>query len=227
MQLAVGRELVHARVAVAVRDVDVALGRQRGVRAAMERLAAHEGRGLAGHADGELDLAGGRAPAHGVVAVVGAIERVVAVDVQAVRAVEHALAPGAQEIALAVEHHHGVLAAVEDVDLVLAVDGDGGDVLEGPAVGQLGPVLHHAIAMLAAAQYDRHCNLRCCHPGACRRDPSHECSTLLIAGYRGQAPVCRINRSARRSSAASCRSRTSTDGPCRWCPRPGSPRRRR
>jgi hypothetical protein len=99
----------------------------------MERLAAHERRGLAGDADGELDLARGRAPAHGVVAIVGAVEIVVSVDVQAVRALEHALAPGAQEVALAVEHDHRVLAAIEDVDLVLAVHGDGADVHELPS----------------------------------------------------------------------------------------------
>ena len=125
----------------------------------MERLAAHEGGRLAGNADGELDLAGGRAPAHRMIAVIGAVEIVVGVDVQAVRALEDALAPGAQEIALAVEHHHGVLAAIEDVDLVLAVDGDGADVHELPVVGKLGPVLHHPIAMLATAQHNRHCSL--------------------------------------------------------------------
>ena len=40
-----------------------------------------------------------------VVAVVGAVEDVVLVDIQAVRALEHAFAPGAQEIAVPVEHH--------------------------------------------------------------------------------------------------------------------------
>src|SRR4029078_9704348 len=74
-------------------------------------------------------------------------------------AMKHALAPGAQEVALPIEHHHRVLAAVEDVDLVLACNGDGRYVLEGPTVGKLGPVLDHAVAMLAAAQYDRHVNL--------------------------------------------------------------------
>src|SRR5579871_5687751 len=42
-QFAVGRELVHAGIAVAVGDIDLALRRQRGVGAAVERLAAHEG----------------------------------------------------------------------------------------------------------------------------------------------------------------------------------------
>ncbi len=188
-QLAVGRELVHARVAVAVGDVDLALGRERGVGAAVERLAAHEGRGLAGDADGELDLALGGAATHGVVAVVGAVEGVVGIDGKAVGALEHALAPRAQEVALAVEHDHGVLAAVEDVDAVLAVDGDGADVHELPAVGQLGPVLNHAIAMLATAQHGRHWGPPSCHPGACHRDPPRR--TLRrwwMAGSRAQGP---------------------------------------
>ena len=43
-----GRIFVDARIAVAVGDVDLALRRQRGVGAAMERLAAHVRRRLAG-----------------------------------------------------------------------------------------------------------------------------------------------------------------------------------
>ena len=52
-------------------------------------------------------------------------------------------------VSRAVEHHHRMVAAVEDIDAVAAVDCDGGDVGELPAVRQLAPVLHHAIAMLA------------------------------------------------------------------------------
>ena len=74
-----------------------------------------------------------RALAHGVVAVVGAVEIVVGVDVHAVRALEQALAPRAQEIALAIEHDHRVLAAIEDVDPILAVHADRRHVLEIPA----------------------------------------------------------------------------------------------
>ena len=155
-QLAVRRVFVDAGIAVAVRDIDLALRRQRGVGAAVERLAAHERRRLVRDADGQQHLAVGGAFAHGVVAVVGAIEIVVGVDVQAVRAGEQAFAPAPEEIALAVEHHHRMVAAVEDVDAVLAVDRDGGDVGEAPAVGQLRPVLHHAVAMLARAEDGRH-----------------------------------------------------------------------
>ena len=115
-------------------------------------LPLRNGRGLVGHADGQQHLAVGRDLADRVVAVVGAVERVVAVDMDAVRAAEQAFAPRAQEVAVAVEHHHRMLAAIEDIDVVLAVDGHGGDVAELPAVGQLGPVLDHAITMLAASK---------------------------------------------------------------------------
>jgi hypothetical protein len=87
-----------------------------------------------------------------VVAVIGAIEIVVGIDVQAVRAREQAFAETPDEIAVAVEHDHRMLAAIEDVDAVLAVDADGSDVGELPAVRQFCPVLHHAITVLARAE---------------------------------------------------------------------------
>jgi hypothetical protein len=125
----------------------------------MEWLAAHERRGFLRNADGEQHLAVGGAFAHGVVAVVGAIEIVVGVDVQAMRAGEQAFAKTLDEIAVAVEHDHRMLAAIEDVDAVLAVDRNRGGVGELPAVGQLCPVLHHAIAMLAGAEDVLHVSL--------------------------------------------------------------------
>ena len=119
-QLAVGRIFVHARVAVAVADIDVAARRERGVGAAIERLAAHEGRRPARDADREQHLAVERALADRVVGVVGEIDGVVRAHVQAVRARENAFAPGAQEAAFAIVDDHRMRAAVEDVDVVLA-----------------------------------------------------------------------------------------------------------
>src|SRR5439155_25942281 len=43
-------------------------------------------------------------------------------------------------------------AAVEDVDAVLAVDGDGCDVGEGPSIRQLCPVFDDAIAVFAGSE---------------------------------------------------------------------------
>src|ERR1700760_4665722 len=65
---------------------------------------------------------------------------------------EQAFAPALDKIAVAVEHDHRVLAAIKDVDAVLAIDADRGDVGELPAVRQLRPVLHHAVTMLAGAE---------------------------------------------------------------------------
>ena len=196
-QLAVGRVFVHAGIAVAVRHVDLALRRQRGVGAAVERLAAHEGRGLVGNADGQQHLAVGGAFSNRMVAVIGAIEIVVGVDVQPVRAVEQAFAPARDEIALAVEHHHRMGAAVEDVDAVLAVDRDGGDVGQAPAIRQLGPVLHHAVAMLAGAENGRHvfspdatAGCSSAFPVECRRGGA-AARGVFAHGARSRAP-CRV-----------------------------------
>src|SRR5262245_30648916 len=167
-ELARRRELVHARVTVAVGNVDLAFRRQRRVRATVKWLPAHERGRFAGDADRQFDLAGGGAAPHRMVPVIGQVEYIVLVDVETVRTLEYALAPRAQEIAVAVEHDDGVLAAIEDIDLILAVDADGGNVLEAPAVGQLAPVLYHAIAMLAAAQDHRHRAPPCCYVRARR-----------------------------------------------------------
>ena len=154
--LAVGRVLVHAGIAVSVRNIDLPLGGQRRVGAAMKRLAAHERRGLPRNADREQHLAVGRALSHRMVAVVGAVELIVSVNMQSVRAVEQAFAPARDEIAVTVEHDHRMGAAVEYVDAVAAADRDGGHIPEVPAVRQLRPVLDHTITMLARAQDDRH-----------------------------------------------------------------------
>src|SRR6185437_10064415 len=88
-----------------------ALGRERGVGAAMEGLAAHVGTRRVGDPDGGQDLAVERAVPDGVVAVVGEPQRLVGGHVHAVGAMEEPLAPGAQEVAVAVEDHHGVTPA--------------------------------------------------------------------------------------------------------------------
>src|SRR5262249_35715432 len=99
--------------------------------------------------------------AHGVVAVVGAVELVVGIDVEAVGAPEEALAPAPDEVAVAVEHDHRVVAAIEHVDAVLAIDPDGTDVGQIPSVGKLGPVLDDAIAVFARTQEYRGSRLGC------------------------------------------------------------------
>src|SRR3954447_11396969 len=74
----------------------------------------------------------------------------------AVRARVLPLAPGAQEVAVAIEHHHRVVAAIEDIDVVFRIDADRADLLERPAVRQLRPILGDAVLEVAAADLDRH-----------------------------------------------------------------------
>jgi len=56
-QLAARRVFMDAGIAVAIRDIDVASRRQRGVGAAVERLAAHVGSRLARHTEFQQHLA--------------------------------------------------------------------------------------------------------------------------------------------------------------------------
>src|SRR5262249_15463755 len=81
---------------------------------------------------------------------------VVLVNVQPVRSPEDTFTPRAQKIALSVEYDHRMLAAVEDVDLVLTVHSNRGNVFKLPCVGKFGPIVHHRIAMFTTAQHDRH-----------------------------------------------------------------------
>src|SRR6202022_3874547 len=123
---------------------------------AVKWFATHVRRRLPGNAELEQHLAFGCAFSHHMPAIVCAVKDVVGVDMKAVRARVHAFAPGAQKVSVAVEHHHRVFAAVEHIDLVLAVDRDRGDILELPAGGQLRPVFYDTVTMLAATHNDSH-----------------------------------------------------------------------
>jgi hypothetical protein len=61
-----------------------------------------------------------------------------------------------KEIAVAVEPHQRVGAAVEDVDAVLAVDRDGGDAGQHSAVGQFCPVFNDTVAVLVGTENGWH-----------------------------------------------------------------------
>ena len=98
--------------------------------AAMKRLPAHVGSRLAGNAQREQHLSLQRAPADGVTAIVGEPDRVVGRHEDAVGAGKHSFSEGAQEIAVAVEHDHWMLAAIEHIDIVVPVDADAADFLE-------------------------------------------------------------------------------------------------
>ncbi len=122
----------------------------------MKRLAAHIGRRLARHAELQQDFAVERDLADKMPAVVGEEHRVVRGHMDAVRPRVLALTPRAQEVALAVEHHHRVVAAIEDIDIIVAVDPDPADLLERPAIGQLRPVGIDLISIFAASDDHRH-----------------------------------------------------------------------
>src|SRR3954452_25594150 len=119
-----------------------------------------------------------------MVAVIGAIEIIFAVDVQAVRPAEQAFAPAFYEIALAVEHDHRMGASIEDVDAILAVDGYRGHVCEIPALGQFRPVLYDAIAMLARAENDRHVS------------PQQVSPQRVFESRSGRVPLCDARQQA-------------------------------
>ena len=208
-QLAVGRILVNAGIAIAIGDEQVPVGRERGVGAAVERLVAHERRRGAGHAERHQHLAFQRAASDGVAAVVGEVERLVRADMDAVGARIFSLTPGPQEIALAVEDDHRVLAAVEHIDLVLAVDRYGRDIAKLPSVGQLRPVLDDPITVLAAAQNCRHEALSsflrqgrlsfACTAAASKRCTPHGDGRTNRASGAGRAPSPFVRSTSSRS----------------------------
>ena len=97
-------------------------------------------------AHGHQQLALGRELAHGVIAVIGAEDRAVGMNTDAVRAVsEIAFAPGAYEIAFLVVNDHRVFAAADEIHAVLAVDGHPRHVAVSVALGQLLPSLDDGI----------------------------------------------------------------------------------
>src|SRR5688572_9054862 len=143
---AFGIVLVHAGVAVAVRDVHVArLRRDRHVRRPVEWLPALEARGLVRIADGEETLSLGRELSNRVMQVVGQPQRAVGADRDSVRPTEDAFTPRALEAPGTIEHDDRMLATIEDVHVVVGIDGDAGRLHEAHAVGQRSPLVDRAV----------------------------------------------------------------------------------
>src|SRR5579863_4825110 len=103
------------------------------MRASAEWLATHERRRLAGRSERHQHLPVQRAAPHAMGAVVGEPDCIIGSHMHAMRAWKHAFAPGSQEIALAIEDDHRVFAAIENVDIVVAVDPDRADFMKTPA----------------------------------------------------------------------------------------------
>ena len=98
--------------------------------ATVERLSAHILGRLSGYTDLEQHLAVERAFADEMPAIIGQIDRIVRSHMDAVRPRVLTFTPGAQEFAVAIEHHDRVLAAAEGIDIVLIVNANRGDLFE-------------------------------------------------------------------------------------------------
>src|SRR5207302_5686456 len=61
-----------------------------------------------------------------------------------------------RKLPFAVEHHHRMVSAIEDINIVVAVDPDPADLLERPAIRQLRPVGIDLISIVAASHDHRH-----------------------------------------------------------------------
>src|ERR1700738_354637 len=80
-------------------------------------------------------------------------DRVLGVNVEAVRLVENTLAPVIEHPARAIEDHVWMLGAGIDVDVVSGVARHTGDLAPPPAIGELSPPRHQLIP--AIASFDR------------------------------------------------------------------------
>ena len=109
-------------VAISVGDIDVSrLWVYRDVSAAVEGVAAVGLGRLPRYPYGHEYPPIQGALSHRVIAVVGAIERVVRPQGYPVRSSEDTFSPGLQEVTLGVEDYHGVVAPVEGVNTVPGV----------------------------------------------------------------------------------------------------------
>ena len=129
-----GEILVHDGVAVPVGNVDIAGVRVDGCMGRIaEGFAAESARSSSLLAQCHQQSTVQRELANGMVGCVDAVERLVRPDGSAVSAREDALAPRVDDGAIAVEDDHGMLAAVEHVDVVVCVNGNRRGLLVRPA----------------------------------------------------------------------------------------------
>src|SRR5215470_421871 len=104
------------------------------VRRTIEGIALPFGGRIIGAAQGHEQLAVQGKFLHCVDAIIHTVDHIIRADMDAVRTgAEHALAPGAQEVAVAIEDNYRMLAAIEDVYVVLRVHCDASHVDELPA----------------------------------------------------------------------------------------------
>jgi hypothetical protein len=86
-----------------------------------------------------------------VITVVSTEERAIGARGDAMGAREDAFSPRAQEIAVAIKHHHRMRPTVKGVDVIVGVYPNRSHFLESPAIGELRPVFHHFVGIVACA----------------------------------------------------------------------------
>src|SRR5215510_11215850 len=113
------------------------------VRWTIEGIALPFGGRIIGAAQGHEQLAIQGKFLHRVYTIIHTINHIIRADMDAVRTgAEHALAPGAQEVAIAIKDNHRMLTAVEDVHVILGVHCDASYVDELPARWELFPIFY-------------------------------------------------------------------------------------
>jgi hypothetical protein len=59
------------------------------------------------------------------------------------------IAPGTEKLAVAINHNHRPVTAIEQIDAIFRVDTDAGDII-GPSAGKFAPVLDYFVDEFAA-----------------------------------------------------------------------------
>src|SRR5215471_500845 len=119
--------------------------RDRYMRRTIEGIGLPFGGRIIGTAQGHEQLAIQGKFLHRVYAIIHTVDHIIRADMDTMRTgAEHALAPGAQEVAIAIKDNHRVLTAVEDVHVVLGVHRDASHVDELPARRELFPIFHRS-----------------------------------------------------------------------------------
>src|SRR5262245_41477945 len=117
--------------------------RDRYVRWTIEGIALPFRGRIIGTAQGHEELAIQGKLLHRMDAIIHTIDHIIRADMDAVRTgAEHALAPGAQEVAVTIEDNHWMLAAVKDVHVILGVHCDASHIDELPARRELFPIFY-------------------------------------------------------------------------------------
>ena len=122
------------------------------VGAPVEGIAAHKWGGLAADTQRPQHLPVQSTFSDRVVAIVGTINSIIRSHGDAVGPGEHSLAPGAEKVALAIEHDHRVLSPVEGVNVILGVGADGGNFFEAPSIRESAPAFCYLVGVSFRAQ---------------------------------------------------------------------------